>query len=442
MADHKARFIFRLEGGRLLAEVTDAGKRWSPLKQGTELRLLPGPPDCQNFDASVIQISDVTRYAQFLRGILSEIAVAHTLDPPGDKVALCCSGFAHEIFQIVSKRGNFFPAAVGARLERRAPTALDSFLAMPSRVNFGTASRIQVDMNLRKLFSKNRPSFRVARYCALSGLTLFALPVLAQDVPQGPMAPPPPEHRVVRIGTTSEPEAPPSTPESEIIKRLSQKEDAFLLARLQYSYKKTVRIQEFGPDGQPDGEFTLVTQPARDAEGKLVERIAEHPKSTLKHLFLRSEDMEGLMRIPAFPLTTSQLAKYDLKYVGKEQVDEINCYLFQVKPKAVERVKAYFDGVVWVDDKYLEVVKTYGKWITELGDVQSIKDLPFALFETYRENVDGKYWFPNYSRSDDTLTLKGNEVPMRIIIKWTDFKPMATATTAPTTAPELAPTKP
>jgi hypothetical protein len=299
-------------------------------------------------------------------------------------------------------------------------------------------------MNSQEFHSRNGPRFWVARLCTLLGLALSALPLLAQEVPQGPMGPPPPEHRVVRIGSSPEPEAPPTTPESEIIKRLSQKEDTFLLARRQYSYKKTIRIQEIGPDGQPEGEFTLVTRPVRDAEGKLVERVAERPKSTLKHIFLRSEDMEGLMRIPPFPLTSSQLAKYDLKYVGKEQVDEINCYLFQVKPKAVERVKAFFDGVIWVDDKYLEVVKTYGKWITELGDVHSITDLPFSLFETYRENVDGKFWFPSYSRSDDTLSLKGNDIPMRITMKWTDFKPMPTISAAPAaaTAPQVPSTKP
>jgi hypothetical protein len=298
-------------------------------------------------------------------------------------------------------------------------------------VNFEAISCIQLDMKSHGLSPKNQLVSRTARFCVLSGIMLVAQLSLAQDTPQGPMAPPPPEHRVVRIGNTSEPEAPPTTPEIEIIKRLAQKEDAFLMARVRYSYKKTVRIQEFGPDGQPDGEFTLVMAPARDAEGKLIERIVERPKSTLKHIFLRSEDIEGLQRIPPFPLTSTQLAKYDLKYVGKEQVDEINCYLFQVKPKSVERTKAYFDGVIWVDDKYLEVVKTYGKWITELGDVHSITDLPFSLFETYRENVDGKFWFPSYSRSDDTLSLKGNDIPMRITMKWTDFKSIPAASPVP-----------
>jgi hypothetical protein len=260
-------------------------------------------------------------------------------------------------------------------------------------------------------------------------------PVRAQDAPQGPITPPP-EHHVTRIGTVSEPEAPPSLPEADIVKRFSQKEDEYILSRTHYTYRRTIRIQEFGPDGQPSGEFVLVTQPGRDVEGKLFEKVIERPRSTLQHLFLRSEDLEGLQRIPAFPLTSSQLAKYDLKYLGKEQVDELDCYIFQAKPRGVERIKAYFDGIVWVDAKYLEVVKTYGKWVTDQGDVHTMADLPFSLFETYRENVGGKYWFPSYSRSDDTLNLKGLEIPVRLVIKWTDFKPVPSAPPAPAISPK------
>jgi hypothetical protein len=276
--------------------------------------------------------------------------------------------------------------------------------------------------------------------CALAVLGVLVvggLPLLAQEAPKGPIAPPP-EHHVTRMGNEPVPEAPPSLPEAEIIKRFSQKEEEYLLSRTRYTYKKTVRIQEFGPDGQPSGEFLLVTQPARDVEGKLFEKVVERPRSTLQHLYLRSEDLEGLQRIPAFPLTVSQLAKYDLKYLGKEQVDEVDCYIFQAKPKMVERTKAYFDGIVWVDVKYLEIVKTYGKWVTDQGDVHSIAEMPFSLFETYRENVEGKYWFPSYSRSDDTLNLKGLEIPVRVVIKWTEFKPIPAAPQAPAT-PAVAP---
>jgi len=191
--------------------------------------------------------------------------------------------------------------------------------------------------------SQSRPFLRHRRSSALLPALFFfvaftaqGVPVFAQDAPQGPITPPP-EHHVTRIGNVPEPEAPPSLPEAEIIKRFSQKEDEYLVSRTRYTYRKTIRLQEFGPDGKPAGEFVVVTEPARDSDGKLYERVVERPKSTLVHFFLRSEDLEGLQRIPGFPLTTAQLPKYNLKYLGKELVDEVDCYIFQVKPKAVER---------------------------------------------------------------------------------------------------------
>jgi hypothetical protein len=287
-----------------------------------------------------------------------------------------------------------------------------------------------------RIFSLVVPAAVFLMMCGIQGP-----PVMAQAGQQGPITPPP-DHHVTRIITGPEPEAPPDLPEAEITRRFSLKEDDYILSRTRYTYRKTIRIQEFGQDGQPVGEFVLVTQPGRDVDGKMFEKVIEKPQSTLQRLFLRSEDLEGLQRMPAFPLTSSQLAKYDLKYVGKEQVDEVDCYLFQVKPKMVERAKAYFDGIVWVDAKYLEVVKTYGKWVNDQGTVPAVKDLPFSLFETYRENVDGKYWFPNYSRSDATLNLKGEEIPVRIVIKWTDFKAVSggpPAAVKPQPAPATSP---
>ena len=303
-------------------------------------------------------------------------------------------------------------------------------------------TRIKVNMTLARLILCRRHFAAILHgLFFLGALALWGTPLFAQDAPQGPIAPPP-EHHVTRIGNEPEPPAPPSLPESEIIQRFTKKEDEYLLSRTHFTYRKTIRIEEFGPDGKPSGEFVLITEPARDADGKLFEKVVERPQSTLQHFYFRSEDLEGLQRIPAFPLTTAQLAKYNLKYLGKEQVDEVECYIFQVKPKMVERQKAYFDGVVWVDAKYLEVVKTYGQWMTDLGPMHAIKDLPFNLFETYRENVEGKYWFPNYSRSDETADVKGQQIPVRIVIKWTDFKPLPAAPPAAGPAAAPAPAKP
>ena len=256
----------------------------------------------------------------------------------------------------------------------------------------------------------------------------------AQEGPQGPMEAPA-EHHVSRIGTEPEPPAPPSLPVEEIIRRFSQKEDEYLKSRSNYGFRKSVRIQEFGPDGGAIGEFLRVTEYQKLADDRVAMRAIEKPQSTLQGVYLAPEDLDALDRIPAYPLTSGQLAKYDLKFIGRELVDEVDCYIFQVKPRMVERAKAYFEGVVWVDAQYLEVVKTYGKWVTEQGDTRGIAQLPFSLFETYRENVDGKYWFPNYLRSDDTLHTKEGDIPVRLVIKWTDFKPAGAAQSVPTASP-------
>ncbi|HEY2351361.1 MAG TPA: hypothetical protein VGH83_02545 [Candidatus Acidoferrum sp.] len=270
-------------------------------------------------------------------------------------------------------------------------------------------------------------------------LLISAPPVRAQEGPQGPMEAPK-DHHVTRIGNEPEPPAPPSLPPEEIIQRFAKKEDEYLKTRPNYSFRKSVRIQEFGPDGSPSGEFLRVTDYTRMADGHVAVKAIEKPQSTLQGIYLVPEDLEALDRIPVFPLTTNQLSKYDLKYLGKEQVDEIDCYIFQVKPKMVERTKAYFDGVIWVDAKYLEVVKTYGKWVTEQGNAHAIEQLPFSLFETYRENVDGKYWFPDYLRSDDTLQRKDGDIPVRLVVKWSDFKAApASGASAPATGPAAVP---
>jgi hypothetical protein len=270
---------------------------------------------------------------------------------------------------------------------------------------------------------------------AIAGMFAVGMTGLrAQGTSQGPMEAPA-EHHVSRIGTEPEPPAPPSLAVEEIIRRFSQKEDEYLKSRPNYGFRKSVRIQEFGPDGGVIGEFLRVTEYLKLADGRVAMRAIEKPQSTLQGVYLAPEDLDALDKIPAYALTSSQLAKYELKFIGRELVDEVDCYIFQVKPKMVERAKAYFEGVVWVDAQYVEVVKTYGKWVTEQGDTRGIAQLPFSLFETYRENVDGKYWFPNYLRSDDTLHTKEGDLPVRLVIKWTDFKPAGAVQSVPTMAP-------
>ena len=201
------------------------------------------------------------------------------------------------------------------------------------------------------------------------------------------------------------------------------------LAIRDYTFQKDVRIQEIGPDNKPAGQLEIVTQLRIAPDGKLYEKPVSRQPSTLHYLDLQRGDSDLLAVAPMFPLTTAQLPKYIITYGGKQPLDELSAYYFTIKPRALERTHAYFSGVVWVDTQDLVIVKTMGKWVTETGDVTA-SSLPFTVFETYRQQVGGNLWFPAYSRSDETFEAGGAHVPIRVIVKWSDFTPQSNAPSA------------
>jgi hypothetical protein len=287
--------------------------------------------------------------------------------------------------------------------------------------------------------SRSRRSFRKIPFFARTvAISIFLVPsMFAQENAPGPLEPPP-EHKVTRVIGVPEPEAPPSLPPAQIIQGFSKKEEVYQGARPQFAYRKTIRIQEFDPDGRPSGEYTATYDAVRSADGKLYEKAIAAPETSLQYLQFDPEEAQLLTRIPAYPVTPNQLSKYNLQYLNTEKIDEVDCYIFQISPKTLDRQHPLFDGVIWVDQKYLEVVKTYGKWVTDLGEIHP-PTLPFGMFETYRENVEGKYWFPNYSRAEGTYKMKDRDIPVRATIKWTNFKPFPPVS-VPASSPSASPT--
>jgi hypothetical protein len=215
---------------------------------------------------------------------------------------------------------------------------------------------------------------------------------------------------------------PPAVPPEEIIRRFAAKEDEMVRAIKGYTFQKDVRIQEIGADNKPAGQLDVVTQVRVSPDGRMSEKPVSRQPSTLHSVDLERGDSDLLAPTPMFPLTTAMLPKYIIIYGGKQPLDELTAYYFTIKPRALERAHAYFSGVVWVDIQDFVVVKTMGKWVTELGDVTA-SDLPFSVFETYRQQVGKNLWFPAYSRSDDTIQAGDASVPLRVIVKWSDFKP-------------------
>jgi len=211
----------------------------------------------------------------------------------------------------------------------------------------------------------------------------------------------------------------PPIPPDEIIRRFAQKEKEFRIARANYTYHQTVRVQTLNANDRVTGEYYTESDITFDSSGKRTERITKAPPSTAQ-LQLTPEDLQDIREIQPFVLTTDEIGKYNLKYVGKEMVDDIDCYVFDVAPKTIEKNQRYFQGQIWVDDKDLQIVKTYGKAVPDIRGKE--QENLFPRFETYREQIDGLYWFPTYTRGLDTLHFSTGALRVRQVIRYDNYK--------------------
>jgi hypothetical protein len=222
-------------------------------------------------------------------------------------------------------------------------------------------------------------------------------------------------------GTAFAGTAPDPTPAQidEIIAKFSAKEAEFAVARGNYTYRQTARVMSLDRDGNPTGKWEEVADIVFTPEGKRTEKVIRAPMSTLEAFQLDPGDIQDLREVQPFVLQTAELSKYFIRYVGREQLDEISTYAFAVKPKKLEKGKRYFEGQVWVDDKDLQIVKSYGRGV---GLLKKGDDNQYPKFETYREQIDGKYWFPTYTIANDTLNFQSGPIRMRLTVKYEDYK--------------------
>ena len=205
-----------------------------------------------------------------------------------------------------------------------------------------------------------------------------------------------------------------------IIRKFTDKETEFAKARENYTYQQTNKIVELTPDGQPEGQYEMLEEISFDDRDRRMERVLRAPVSTLEKIIMTPEDEQDMRNVMPFVMTNDTLDQYTVNYIGREKVDEISCYVFSVKPKQLTKDrKRYFEGEIWVDDQDLQIVKTFGR---STGALRKHEDQQFPKFETYREQIDGKYWFPTYTYADDTLNFGAGPQRIKEIIKYNHYK--------------------
>ena len=219
--------------------------------------------------------------------------------------------------------------------------------------------------------------------------------------------------------------APTGTTPDQIVARFAAKESEFRQARERYGYRQTVKVQTLD-GGKVDGEYQQVTEISYDSQGARVETVTFAPQNTLQRIMMSPADFSDIEHRLPFILTTEDLSQYNVTYVGKQKVDELETYVFDAAPKVMEKNHRYFQGRVWVDRQDFQIVLVSGKNVPD--DTRRGHEDLSPPFTTYREQIDGKYWFPTYTKAEGELHFQGGtgylsqDVHIREIVTYSNYK--------------------
>jgi hypothetical protein len=207
---------------------------------------------------------------------------------------------------------------------------------------------------------------------------------------------------------------------NRIVAKFTQNEKIFRQALNVYAFQRNATISTIGMGGQITGTYRRDSFMTFDAGGNRIEKIQFAPVSTLTEISISQADIENLGGLDPFAIEPTYIDKYNFVYLGKEKIDELDLYVFDVSPKVMPKAEKnglrLFSGRIWVDDRDLLIVKSKGKAVPEY------KDERFPTIETWRENIDGKYWFPSFSSSDDELVFKnGSAVKVKVRVKYSNY---------------------
>ncbi|WP_446744838.1 hypothetical protein [Silvibacterium acidisoli] len=218
----------------------------------------------------------------------------------------------------------------------------------------------------------------------------------------------------------------PSLPVQQIIDQFTAKESVFREAMAGYTYQRSVKVETINDDGKPDGQYFQVVDISYDPSGRKMTHVVMAPPNTLERVQMTPADLQDIEERLPFVLTKDDVGQYLVSYVGKQKVDEVDTYVFDVRPKTIEKNKRYFQGRIWVDQHDLQIVVTNGKNVPD--DLRKGHEDLSPPFTTYREQIDGKYWFPVYTKGDGILHFSGGngymnqDVHMRETVKYTNYK--------------------
>jgi hypothetical protein len=244
-----------------------------------------------------------------------------------------------------------------------------------------------------------------------------------------------------------DPTPPTGMAPEDIIVKFAARETVFADARENYTFRQSVKVDTIDDDtGKVDGEYQQITDISFSKTGRREEHVVFAPQNSLERIMMTPADFDEIEHRLPFALTTEELPKYTVTYLGRQRVDELDTYVFKAGPKRLEKGKRYFEGKVWVDQQDFQIVLINGSTVPQ--DTRKGHEDLSPPFTTYYEQVDGKNWFPTYTKAEGMLHFPGQEgalsqdVHIRSVVKYSDYKQFKSTSKIIYNGEELPPADP
>ena len=209
-------------------------------------------------------------------------------------------------------------------------------------------------------------------------------------------------------------------PPANLVKLVAQRETETEKERAEYTYRQVVTIDELTDSGSARGQYKETRDIIFSPDHDRTEQMVGTPTNSLKNLILTPEDFEDIRNIQPLVLTEDQLFNYEAKFKGEETVDEVDCWVLQVRPRQILQGQRFFDGMLWVDKKEYNIVRMEGKAVPQIRTTKT--ENLFPRFTTIRKPLDGKHWFAIYTYADDTLQFRTGPQRIRLRISYSTYK--------------------
>jgi len=213
---------------------------------------------------------------------------------------------------------------------------------------------------------------------------------------------------------------PADEPPPNLAKLVAHRESESEAERNEYMYRQTVTLDELDDRGGTRGNYREIRDIIFSPKHERSEEMVGKPQVNLKFLILTDEDFRDIRDIQPLVLTEDRLWNYETKFRGEENMDDVDCWVLQVRPRQILEGQRFFDGMIWVDKKEYNIVRMEGQAVPQIRTTKT--ENLFPRFTTLRKPIDGKHWFPVYTYADDTLHFKTGPQRERLRISYSNYK--------------------